>query len=183
MRAASSQRSGTFNKCTNICVLPHYNPPYILFNLDLLWGPKLLFNVVIFAAWLVGACLSDRSAALDVKQLHTQFQSFCWVGSSVGTLMRGKKSTHEALIARTCVNVFLCTHRYMSRFCPWAGVFSVCVCVLFLRENMQTLTCAKGFWAEPSGNGTGAFCHTSSPPSPPNPRPEPSWPLMPVQRG
>lgn len=127
-----------------------------------------------WAAWLVGACLSDRSAALDLTQLHTPFQSFRWVGNtSVGTLV----------IARTCVNVFLCAHCYMSTFCPCARFFLFCffvrVCVFFLRENMQPLMCAKGF-GRALWELDAAFCHTSSPPTRDT---DPSRALMRVQRG
>lgn len=109
-----------------------------------------------WAAWLVGACLSDRSAALDLTQLHTPFQSFRCVGNtSVGTLV----------IARTCVNVFLCAHCYMSTFCPCARFFvffCACVCFFPAREHATTYVC-KGFSAEHSGNWTRPFVTQAAP--------------------
>lgn len=82
----------------------------------------------------------------------------------MGTLIGdGAGSTHEALIALTCVNVFLCAHRYMSSFCPCAGFFR------------QTLTCAKGFGPSTLGTVQGLLSH-KQPLPPPDQRPDPPRP-------
>lgn len=53
-------------------VFPHFSPTRI----PLFSNSSSLRTAGSWAAWLVGACLSDRSAALDLTQLHTPFQSF-----------------------------------------------------------------------------------------------------------
>lgn len=126
-----------------------------------------------WAAWLVGACLSDRSAALDLTQLHTPFQSFCWVGPSVGTLERGEKNPPRKLWllahASTCFLAHIATCLPFVHVCFFFGVR---VCVFFCPcENMQPLMCAKGFRAEHSGNWTRPFVTQAAP------RPETRTPL------